>query len=115
MYRDFHLQMLESLPMDDVVFLELLKQQNLFPGDLKQQVQARATRMEKALWFLDNAVYGPLSIDNLEPLCKLLTVMTDKIYLNSDSLKQLATKFEQKLEKETSLISMKEMAKGLYY
>lgn len=104
--------MLESLPMDDVVFLELLKYQKLFPGDLKQQVQARATRMEKALWFLDNAIACPLNINNFEPLCKLLTVMTDEMYLNNDSLKQLATKIEQELEKETSLITMKEVAKG---
>ena len=98
--------------MDDVVFLELLKDHDLFSGDLKEQVQARATRMEKAVWFLDNAIDRPLSIDNFEPLCKLLTVMTDEVHLNNDSLKQLAIRIEQELEKETSLINMSGIARG---
>ena len=98
--------------MDDVVFLELLKDHDLFSGDLKEQVQARATRMEKAVWFLDNAIDRLLSIDNFEPLCKLLTVMTDEVHLNNDSLKQLAIRIEQELEKETSLINMSGIARG---
>ena len=114
MYRDFSLKLLESLPMDDVVFLELLKDHNLFSGDLKEQVQARATRREKAVWFLDNAIDRPLSIDNFEPLCKLLTVMTDEVHLNNDSLKQLAYTMKQELEKETSIITMSRTARGYY-
>ena len=100
--------------MDDVVFLELLKDYNLFSGDLKEQVQAKATRMEKAVWFLDNAIARPLSIDNFEPLCKLLTVMNDEMHLNNDSMKQLAFRIEQELEKETSLINMCRTAGGYY-
>ena len=71
-YRDFHLKLLESLPMHDAAFLELIKDQNLFSGDLRGQAQARATRMEKAAWFLDNAIDCPLRIDKFEPLftCK---------------------------------------------
>ena len=103
-YRDFYLQLLESLPMGDVLFLELLKHQNLLPGDLKQQVQARATRMEKAVWFLDNAIEHPLKTDNFEPLCRLLTVMTDELHLKNDSLKQLAAEIEQELDEETSFV-----------
>ena len=82
-YRDFHLKLLESLPMHDVAFLELLKDQNLFSGDLAEQVQARVTRMEKAAWFLDNAIDCPLCIDKFEPLFKLLTIMADEIYLKN--------------------------------
>ena len=100
--------------MDDAVFLELLKDHNLFSGDLKGQVQARATKMEKAVWFLDNAIDRPLDINDFEPLCKLITAMTDEIYLNNNSLRQLASKIEQELEKETSLISMKETTRGYY-
>ena len=113
-YRDFNLKLLESLPMHDAVFLELLKHQNLFPGDLKEQVLARDTRIGKAVWFLDNAIEQPLNIDNFNPLCKLLTAMTDEMYLKNDSLKQLATKIEQELDKETSFITTKEVAEGCY-
>ena len=111
-YKDFNLKLLESLPMDDVVFLESLKHQNLFSGNLKEQVQAKATRKERAACFLDSAIERPLNIDIFEPLCKLLTVMTDEMHLKNDSLKQLAMKIEQELDKETSLIAMKESAKG---
>ena len=100
--------------MDDVVFLELLAGQNIFSGDLKEQVQARTTRMEKAIWFVDNAIDRPVSIDNFEPLCKLLTVMADEKYLNNDPLKQLAVRMEQDLDKETSIIIMKGIAEGYY-
>ena len=98
--------------MSDVLFLELLKHQNLLPGDLKQQVQTKATRMEKAVWFLDNAIEHPLNIDNFEPLCKLLTVMADEIYLKNNALKQLAAEIEQELDKQTSLITVKGSARG---
>ena len=111
-YRDFHLKLLESLPMGDVLFLELLKHQNLLPGDLKQQVQTKATRMEKAVWFLDNAIEHSLNIDNFEPLCKLLNVMADEMYLKNNTLKQLATEIEQELDKQTSLITVKGTARG---
>ena len=113
-YREFHLKLLESLPMHDTVFLELLKHQNLFSGDLKEQVLARDTRMEKAVWFLDNAIEHSLNIDNLNPLCKLLSAMADEMYLKNDSLKQLATQIEQELDKETSFITTKQAAEGCY-
>ena len=111
-YRDFHLKLLESLPMHDAIFIELLKDQNLFSGDLRGQVQARATRMEKAAWFLDSAIDCPLCIDKFEPLFKLLTVMADEVCLKNDSLKQLAVEIEQELNKETSVIAMKGTATG---
>lgn len=100
--------------MHDVVFLELLNDQDLFPGDLREQVQAKATRMEKAVWFVDNAIDRSLYINDFKPLCKLLTVMADKSYLKNDSLKQLAADIEQQLNMETSLIATKETSKGYY-
>ena len=113
-YKEFRLKLLESLPMLDAVFLELLKHQNLFSGDLKEQVLARDTRMEKAVWFLDNAIEHSLNIDNFNPLCKLLTAMADEMYLKNDSLKQLATQIEQELDKETSFVTTKQTTEGCY-
>ena len=111
-YRDFYLKLLESLPMNDAAFLQLIKDQNLFSGDLAEQVQARVTRMEKAAWFLDNAIDCPVRIDKFEPLFKLLTVMADEVYLKNDYLKQLAVEIQQELDKETSVITMKETTRG---
>lgn len=111
-YKDFYLKLLESLPTDDVVFLGLLMQQNLFSGNLKEQVQAKATRKESSACFLEGAIECPLNIDDFEPLCKLLIIMTDEIHLKNDTLKQLAIKIKQELDEETSLIAMKEAGKG---
>ena len=100
--------------MHDAVFLELLKHQNLFSGDLIEQVLARDTRMEKVVWFLDNAIEHSLNIDNLNPLCKLLTAMADEMYLKNNSLKQLATQIEQELDEETSFVTTKQATEGCY-
>ena len=91
--------------MGDAIFLELIRKQNLFPGDLQEQVQAKTTKAEKTSWFLDNAIEPSLHIDKIEPLHKLLTVMTDDEYLNSDLLRELAAEIIQQLVKETSLLS----------
>ena len=112
MYRDFSIKLLESLPMNNEVFLALLKCQNLFAGDLEEEVRAKTTRRQKAAYFLENAIFRPLNIDDFKPLCKLLTAMADEKHLSDSPLKQLATEIEQKLNKETSLITMKGTAKG---
>ena len=98
--------------MDDVVFFKLLEHHHLFSGDLKGQVQAKGTRQEKAACFLDNAIEAALNFEDFEPLCKLLSIMADEVYLKKDYLKQLAIKIEQELDKETSLIAMKEKPQG---
>ena len=92
--------------------LELIKDQDLFSGDLAEQVQARVTRMEKAAWFLDNAIDWLVLIDKFEPLFKLLAVMADEVYLKNDYLRQLAVEIEQELDKETSVITMRGTARG---
>ena len=111
-YSDFILILLEYLPMDDVVFLELLNDQDLFSSDLREQVEAKATTMEKAVCFVTYAIYRPLNIDNFEPFFRLLAVMADEMHLKNDSVKQLAAKIEEELDNQTSLIAMKKTAKG---
>ena len=95
-----------ALPMGDPLFLELLRRQDLFPGNLQEQVQAKTTKVEKTTWFLDNAIEPSVYIDKSEPFHKLLTVMSDDEYLKSDLLKKLAADIQQELDKETSLISI---------
>ena len=106
-YKEFHLKLMRSLPMNDILFLELLKVQNLLPGDLQEQIQSKATKAERTAWFLDHAIEPSLNIDEVAPLCKLLSVMSDDTDLKSDLLKKLAAQIAQKLDKETALITMK--------
>ena len=99
------MKLLTSLPMNDTIFLGLLRRQDLFPGDLEEQVQIRGTKAEKTGWFLRHAIEPSLDIDIMEPLHKLLTVMSDDEYLKSKPLRELAAKVQQKLDEETSLLS----------
>ena len=93
--------------MDDVIFLGLLRQKNLLPGNLNDQVQlAEKTSAQKAALFLDKVVDPSIDIGEFEPLIKLLTVMSDDVYLKNDLLKQLANKIKEELDKESSLISV---------
>lgn len=91
------MQLITSLPMDDAIFSGLLREQNLLPGDLKEEVNAMHTRARKAEWFLDKAIESPLQVGNCEPFNSLLTVMSDEKYNNNDTLKHLATAIKQAL------------------
>ena len=86
--------------MDDVIFLGLLRQKHLLPGDLKGEVQAEKTVARKAELFLGKAIEPSIDVGEFEPFSKLLTAMSDEVYLNDDSLKQLAAKINQELVKD---------------
>ena len=103
-YKDFRIRLLQSLPMNDILFLELLNKQNLFPGDLQAQTQAKDTPAEKAAWFLNNAIEPSLNVDKFEPLQKLLITMGNEKDFKSDLLKQLSADMREKLDKVTSLV-----------
>ena len=83
--------------MDDTIFSGLLREQNLLPGDLKEQVKTMGTRAGKAELFLERVIESPLNVGNCEPFNSLLTVMSDEQYNNNDALKQLATTIKQAL------------------
>jgi len=88
------------MPMNDVLFSSLLREQNLLPSDLGEQVQTKATRTEKATWFLDKAIEPYIYIGDVKPLRNLLTVMSDEQYINSSPLKELATIIKEELDEE---------------
>ena len=92
-----YIELMTSLPMDDIIFLALLKQHNLLPADLKEQVKAKPTRAEKTDLFLEKAIECSLGIGNGEPFNNLLTVMSDEVYVKSEILIQLAGKIKQEL------------------
>ena len=97
---------MSSLSMDDVIFLGLLREKNLLPGNLNDEIQAEKTSADKAALFLDKVIDRAIGIGEFEPLNKLLTVMSDEVHLKNGSLKQLANEVKQRLDKESSLIPM---------
>ena len=106
-YERFRMQLVTSLSMDDVIFLGLLRERNLFPGDLYEELQTEKTTARKAALFLDKAIQPFLDIGDFEPLNKLLTVMSDETYLKNDALKQLATNMKLELDKVVPFIPIK--------
>ena len=107
MYENFRIQLITSLSMDDVIFLALLRQQNLLPGNLIDQLQvqlAEKTSAQRAALFLDKVVNTSIDIGEFEPLNKLLMVMSNEVYLKNNLMKQLANKMKEELDKESSLI-----------
>ena len=100
------MKLISSLSMDDVIFVGLLKEKNLLPGDLNDEIEAKRTKAQKATLFLDKVIDPAIGIGEFEPLNKLLTVMSDEEYLKDSQLKQLANEIKQKLDKESSLIAM---------
>ena len=57
-YQCHSLSLVQCLPMDDVVFITKLSSSGLLPGNLKVTVQSQPTSMEKAMKFLDQAVFA---------------------------------------------------------
>ena len=94
------MQLIMSLSMDDVIFLGILREKNLLPGDLNGEIQAEKTVARKAVLFLDKVIEPSIDVGEFEPFIKLLTAMSDEVYLNNDSLKQLDAKINQELVKD---------------
>ena len=84
--------------MDDSLFIAELFACGLLPGDLKYQVEAKKTRIDKVTCFLDSKISRDISIDNSTSLNKLLTVMEQS---DNDSLKDLAKQIKTTLGGET--------------
>ena len=100
------MKLMSSLSMDDAIFLGLLKEKNLLPGNLKGKIDAEKTSADKAALFLNKVIDRAIDIGEFEPLNELLTVMSNEEYLKDPLLKQLANNIKQKLDNESSLIAM---------
>ena len=74
-YESFRIKLITTMPMNDVLFSSLLREQNLLPSDLGEQVQTKATRTEKATWFLDKAIEPYIYIGDVKPLRNLLATI----------------------------------------
>ena len=90
-FQQFYVKLVKKLPMDDSLFLAKLFACGLLPGDLKQQINAKNTPVDKATCFLDHQISSDVSVGNSTSFNKLLDVMED---IGNDSLKELAKKIK---------------------
>ena len=89
--------------MNDVIFLEVLRREDLLPGVLQERIKVTLLRAEKVALFMNSSIERALEGDCIEPLRKLLTVMCGSEDFQDDKLRRLAAEMAQQLDKETLL------------
>ena len=70
--RKYFVDLVESLPMNDVKFRARLYSADLLPGNLRDEIQSQPTVAEKAEHFLHNGIKN-----DTDSLNKLLTIMKE--------------------------------------
>jgi len=63
------------LPMNDSIFTAKLKTKGLLEGDISEQIETKATKADKAKYFLRNVIESGLDVDDTENFDKFLNVM----------------------------------------
>ncbi|XP_065912961.1 uncharacterized protein [Dysidea avara] len=82
----FSPQLLETLPMDDAIFIAKLRSAGLLPGNLKAEIKSLKTSADKADYFLDYVILPNISV-NQTNFHKFLKVMEES---GNDTLSTLA-------------------------
>ena len=93
-FDEFNVKLVRHLPLKDAFFLAELTQQNLFSGNLKEEVMTAPTQKDATTCFLDEAIKPSLDVGNREAFDKLLLVMQKSDY---QMVNKLAEKIKQKL------------------
>ena len=93
-FDEFNVKLVRHLPLKDASFLAGLTQQNLFSGNLKEEVMTAPTQKDATTCFLDEAIKPLLEVGDREPFEKLLLVMQNS---GHRKLKKLAKQIRQKL------------------
>ena len=100
-FKEFNPKLVHSLPLQDSYFMAKLTQQDLFYGNLKEEVMAARTQADAAANFLYKVVERSLDIDDTEPFDKLLLVMEE---FDNLTLNKLAKEIKQNLKIRVRLV-----------
>ena len=95
MYKTFYSKVVETLPMNDVVFIAKLFSSNLLPGNFKDQMKSQKTSRCKATFFLDSVIEPSVTCGNGSSFDKLLIVLKDN---TQQDVKELARLIESNLD-----------------
>jgi len=88
-------QLVETLPMRDAGFISQLYSRKLFPKNLKEEVDAKPTRAEKAAYLLDHGIKPGVRKDFMIPFQELLSVVNES---NNRKIEQLAIEISGKFD-----------------
>ena len=92
-FNDFYLSLVQSLPLNDDLFLARLHSEDLLTENSMDKLQSLSSPVEKATHFLDQVIESSLKNDNITPLTKLLKAMED----HRSGLKRLAVTIRSEL------------------
>ena len=85
-YQNYYLDLIQCLPMDDVIFTGKLFKSDLLPNDLKADLESLTTSIKKATKFLDNVIGPSLKVDSDDQFLSLLKIMEESGYENVKKL-----------------------------
>ena len=73
--KQFYSKLVETLPMNDAIFIAKLYSCDLLPHDLKERVESLRTEAEKTMYFIDHMIKPSVTSDDGSSFDKLLNVM----------------------------------------
>ena len=85
-YQHYFSKLIRCLPMDDGLFLAMLSEHELLPGDTEGKVKSLATQTEKATYFMSHVIKPSLEVDSRVYLDKLISVMNESGYKHVEEL-----------------------------
>ena len=88
MFKEYHLKLVQALPMDDPIFISWLFKNDLLPGNSKGEINASThSSANKATMFLNTVIQPSIEVNNGKMFKDLLKVMKD---FGDSTLKSLA-------------------------
>ena len=96
-FKQFYVELVTILPVDDTMFLAKLFSCDLLPGNLMNEIKAERTPADKAMCFLNGKINRDISNGDVRSFNKLLDVMEES---RNDSLKVLAMKIKTAVKGE---------------
>ena len=99
-FKEFYSRLVETLPMNDVIFIAKLYSCDLLPDDLKEHVESLQTEAERTMYFIDNVIKPSVTSDNgSSSFDKLLNVMES---CNYPCVKELANQIRASIRKRSN-------------
>ena len=101
-FKEFHFKLVETLPMNDALFIAKLYSCDLLPDDVKEHVQSTSlpTTASKAMYFLDHVIKPSVTTGVGSSFDQLLNVMEDS---DHQGMKDLAKLIRTSLRKRSNI------------
>ena len=106
-YQRYFSKLIKCLPMDDGLFLAMLSEHELLPGDTEGKVKSLATQTEKATYFISHVIKPSLDVDSRVYLNKLLLVMSESGYKHVEEISsRIKSEIANTENSKTSMLCM---------